>query len=336
MVDLEELCAQLQDTLQREREQQMHQRQQYEMKIQQVLHDRDEAIRVKSIEAADYRRQVNAMRDYIHDHQLDHQPPRVNAYTAASDMNNIATDMSEINFEDEWDTEFNSLIVNEDMRMEEYDSMQRQATPKPPPTVNEKKVDTEFSWHTFYMCLLFGAVVVSAGGQVSKLANGSSDLSALPKVSDEYRVDAQNVLKAVMASDAQSAQEMIPQRPVNFVSRSSGGVSEPSHGSVAPKQPQSTLDKISNTLTTPTRHQQLQQAFSLTPASYNHIMHPMDELNNDSGSDYLDSPRPSRIDQAYAAYQAKEQASGFKTKAETRSVLSELKEFWEQNKASEQ
>lgn len=340
MIDLEELCATLQETLQREREQQMHQRSQYEMKIQQIIHDRDEAIRAKTIELGDYRRQMNAMKDYIREHQLDRQPHRVATYAAASDMNNIATDMSEFNFEDEWDSEFNTLIVNEDMRMEEYDSMQRQATPKPPPlptTVapSESKPEAEFSWHTFYMCLLFGAVVVSAGGQMSKLNSHTSQLSALPKISDEYRVDAENVLKAVMASDAQSAQEMIPQRPAPAVSTSKIAGSELSQMPHVSKQPPSSLDKLSSTLTTPTRHQELQQAFSLTPASYNHIVDPLGELDNNAGADFPGSPRPSRIDQAYAAYLAKEQASGFKTKAETRSVLSDLKEFWEQAKANE-
>lgn len=335
MVDLEDLCASLQETLQREREQQMHQRQQYEMKIQQIIHERDESIRAKSIEAADYRRQINGMRDYIQEHQLDRQPHRVGTHSATSDMNNIATDMSEINFEDEWDSEF-SLIVNEDLRMDEFDSIQRQATPKPPVLIttstSEKKPEAEFSWHTFYMCLLFGAVVVSAGGQLSKLTNSTSDLSALPKISDDNRLGAENVLKAVMASDAQSAQEMIPQRPAGSGSRATITGSELSQMS---KQQQSTLDRLSSSLTTPTRHQQLQQAFSLTSASYNHIVDPLGELDNNSGSDYAASPRPSRIDEAYAAYQAKEQASGFKTKAETRSVLSELKEFYEQAKAAE-
>lgn len=339
MVDLEDACQSLQETLHREREQQMHQRQQYEMKIQQIIHERDEAIRAKTMELADTRRQMNALQDHVREHQLDRQPRRNHAYSTTSDMNNIATDMSEFNFEDDWDQEFNSIIGNEDMRMDEFDSMQRQATPKPPTSAsmvsNEKKPEVEFSWGTFYMCLLFGAIVVSARGQLSKIKNNTSDLPALPKIPDECRVDAENVLKAVMASDAQSAKEMIPQRPTMPSSRTTISGSELSQISAGPRHPLSTLDRLSSSLTTPTRHQQLQQAFSLTPSSYNHIVDPLGELDNNSGSDYPESPRPSRIDQAYAAYQAKEQASGFKTKAETRSVLSELKEFWEQAKAAE-
>lgn len=142
MVDLEDMCINMQETLQQEREQlqqereqQMHQRQQYEMKIQQVIHERDEALRAKSMELADCRRQMNLLRDYVRDHELDRQPHRAHPYSTTSDMNNIATDMSEINFEDEWEPEFSSLINSEDMRMDEYESMQRQATPKPPSTL---------------------------------------------------------------------------------------------------------------------------------------------------------------------------------------------------------
>lgn len=340
MVDLEEMCVRLQEMLQHEREQQDRQRQQYEMKIQQIMHERGESIRAKSLELADCRRQMNLLRDYVREHELDQQPHRTHPYSSTSDMNNIATDMSEINFEDEWEPTFSSLIANEDMRMDELEPIQRQATPKPPvsasPTVNnEKKPEVEFSWGTFYMCLLFGAVVVSAGGQMSKLTNSSSDLSQLPKISEEYRTDAENVLKAVMASDAQSAQDMIPPRPTMPASRVTISGAELSQMSTGAKQSLSTLDRLSSSLTTPTRQQQLQQAFSLTPSSYNHIVNPLDELDNQSGSDFPESPRPSRLDQAYAAYQAKEQSLGFKTKAETRSVVSELKEFYEQAKAAE-
>lgn len=339
MVDLEEMCTRLQDTVVHEREQHMRQRQQYEMNIQQIIHERDESIRAKSMELADCRRQMNLLRDYVREHELDQQSHRGHPYSATPDLNNIATDMSEIHFEDEWEPEFSSLIASEDMRMDEYESLQRQATPKPPApastTKDDKKAEVEFSWGTFYMCLLFGAVVVSAGGQLSKLTNSTSDLSQLPKISDEYRADAENVLKAVMASDVQSAQEMIPQRPAMPNSRATVTGAELSQISAGSKQPPSTLDRLSSSLTTPTRHQQLQQAFSLTPSSYNHIVNPLDELDNNSGLEYPASPRASRLDQAYAAYQAKEQSLGFKTKAETRSVVSELKEFYEQAKAAE-
>lgn len=341
MVDLEELCAQLQDHMQQDRQQFMLQQQQYEMKIQQIIHERDETIRAKSMELADCRRQMNLLRDYVREHELDQQPHRVSTHSTASDMNNIASDMGGINFEDEWESEFSSLVASEDMRMDEYESMQRQSTPKPPAPSstntnnNEKKAEVEFSWGTFYMCLLFGAVVVSAGGQLSKLTNSTSDLSQLPKISDEYRADAENVLKAVMASDVQSAKEMIPQRPAMPSSRATVTGAELSQISAGSKQTMSTLDRLSSSLTTPTRHQQLQQAFSLTPSSYNHIVNPLDELDTHSDPEYPGSPRPSRLDQAYAAYQAKEQALGFKTKAESRSVVSELKEFYEQAKAAE-
>jgi len=324
MCDIAETYAQLQEQLEMERQQWVHQRQQYEMQVKQMMHDRDEAIRLKTIEAADCRRQMNAMKEYIREHQFERHSQRTSGYAPASDMNNFTSDFSDFNVDDDWETEL-GLFDNADFGSNELDSMQRQATPKPPVPPTDKKADADFSWNTFYMCLLFGAVVVSAGGQLSKLANGSTEMP-LPTVSDEYRADAENVLKAVMSSNPQSAQEMIPARSASAsVPRTTISGPELSQMSFTSRQQQSGLDRLSSTLTTPSRHQQLQQAFAMTPASYNHIMDPLSELNDDDAdADLPDSPKQSRLDQAMAAFHAKKsevEKAGFPSRASERSAL---------------
>lgn len=324
MYDIEEACAQAQEQLEIERQQWMQQRQQYETHIKHMMHERDEAIRVKTMEAADCRRQMNAMKEYIRDHQLERHSQRTNGYAPASDMNNFTSDFSDFNVDDDWETEL-GLFDNSDFESSELDPMQRQATPKPPVAAANKKADADFSWNTFYMCLLFGAVVVSAGGQLSKLAIGSNDMP-LPTVSDEYRVDAENVLKAVMSSNPQSAEEMIPARSASAsVPRTTISGSELSQMSFASRQQQSGLDRLSSTLTVPSRHQQMQQVFAMSPASYNHIMDPLGQLtDDDADADLPDSPKQSRLDQAMAAFHAKKtevEKAGFPSRASERSAL---------------
>lgn len=342
MCDLEDACAQLQEQLEMERQQWMHQRQQYEMQVKQTMHDRDEAIRAKTIEAADCRRQMNAMKEYIRDHQLERHSQRLNGYAPASDMHNFTSDFSDFNVDDDWETEL-GLFDNPDFTSSELDPMQRQATPKPAASTINKTADADFSWNTFYMCLLFGAVVVSAGGQLSKLVTSSNEMP-LPTVSDEYRADAENVLKAVMLSNPQSAQEMIPARSATAsVPRTTISGSELSQMSFTSGQQQSGLGRLSSTLTVPSRHQQLQQAFAMTPASYNHIMDPLSELNDDDADANLpDSTKQSRLDQAMAAFHAKKtevEKSGFPSRASERSalnvpdtVMNDFRDFVRQNK----
>jgi len=108
-------------------------------------------------------------------------------------------------------------------------------------------------------------------------------------------------------------------------------------------QQQSGLDRLSSTLTVPSRHQQLQQAFAMTPASYNHIMDPLSELNDDDADANLpDSTKQSRLDQAMAAFHAKKtevEKSGFPSRASERSalnvpdtVMNDFRDFVRQNK----
>ncbi|KAK5073893.1 hypothetical protein LTS08_002009 [Lithohypha guttulata] len=317
MVGLEEAVTQLQEQLQIEREQWATQRQQYDIQVNTLLHERNEAIRQKTIEAADTRRQLNAMKEYCRE-----QSQRSHGYTAASDINNMASDFSEIGFDDDWEHEF-SLIDNS-----ELDNMQRQATPKPSTMAVASKADTDFSWNTLYMCLLFGAVVVSAGGQISKLGQSTTEV-ALPAVSDLNRADAQNVLNA-LSSDSQSAQDMGPSNSAMAIACTSAP--QPSAAGIdfsyTPAESRSSFEELSSALTTPSRHQYMQQALSMTPASYNHITNPLAGFDDDADADLPDSPRPkpagSRLEQAMRALNANKtpaEKAGFISRAQERSAL---------------
>lgn len=291
MSDLQTAVNQLSDQLHIEREQWTNQRQQYDIQIQQLLQERDEAIKQKTLETADARRQLNAMREYIREQQ---QKP--SGYGPASDMNNIASDFDDFSLDNEWEHEF-SLIENGELVTDENENTQRQAAPKPTP-VKSEKAETEFSWNTFYMCLLFGALAVSAGGQLAK--NG--DDIKLPTVSDLHRADAQNVLNAVLSSNSRPSQELITAKSISATATSAADFSYTS------ARAHSEFDTLSSALTTPSKEQELQQIFAMTPADYNHITNPLAQFEDDADADLPDSPRPrpvgTRLERALAAFNA--------------------------------
>jgi hypothetical protein len=65
--ELEDTVTQLEAAFHQERQQWLHERQQYEHFIQQLSVDRDEAIRTKTLETTELRRQVNFLKDTVRD-----------------------------------------------------------------------------------------------------------------------------------------------------------------------------------------------------------------------------------------------------------------------------
>lgn len=305
----------------------MHQRQQYEQFIQSLQYERDEAIRTKTLETAELRRMNNILKDSVRD--LERQQASRNFPSNAS--NTFATDFSDfraLDLEDTWEDEF-SLINSEDLKMEEPDSLQRQATPRPPtssiqpsvptslPKPIDVKVDTGFSWNTFYMCLLSGAFIVSQAGSKAANAASSAEMVApnMPILSDDYRAEAGQVLSAVLASGPDVAHEMLPPRPA--------ASTQDEFGPIMSGPATSVLDNLHASLTTPSRQQQAAAAFSMSAASYNHITNP-DGIFDDDDDDGAE-PKPTRLQQLFAHMQAEkddiDKMNGLSGKASQRSVL---------------
>jgi len=344
--ELEETITQLESTLNHEREQWMQQRQQYDQFIHQLQYDRDEAIRTKTLETAELRRMNNVLKDCIRD--LERQQS-ARGYMSSSDA--FSTDFSNfgaLDIEDNWDDEF-SLINRDDLKMEDSDALQRQATPRPPPppasstqppmTTSSKAVDTKseggFSWNTFYMCLLFGAFIASNTGTKDPSSTSAAAIlpSSIPPLSEDYRAEAGNVLKAVLDSAPESASELMPSRPALGYANSNLPITvsgselsrmNPHQSSTsASTNGASTLDALHTTLTTPTRHQQTAAAFTLSAASYNHIANGDGAFDDDD--EELVEVKPTRLQQLFASMQAErdgiDRMSGLSSKARERSVL---------------
>lgn len=322
----------MEHTLNQEREQWLHQRQQYEQFIQSIQYERDEAIRTKTLETADLRRMNNILKDTVRDLERQ-QATRNFPSNASNDFANDFGDFRALDLEDTWEDEF-SLIDSEDLKMDESDSLQRQATPRPPTTSIQPatpanpaksvdvKVDAGFSWNTFYMCLLSGAFIVSQAGSKAADATSATDMAAanMPVLSDDYRAEAGQVLSAVLASGPEVVQEMLPPRAAPSAQNEFGVIMS----QMTPSGPTpSVLDTLHASLTTPSRQQQAAAAFSMSAASYNHITNP-DGIFGDDEDDEADA-KPTRLQQLFAHMQAEkddiDKMTGLSGKASQRSVL---------------
>jgi hypothetical protein len=263
----------------------MQMRAQYDYHLRELEFQRDEAVRSKTTETQDLRRQNNALKEVVRDLENQRRAHQFVSSTPAEiqpHQDNFTPDFNSfdhLGIDDNWDA--GSLFGNEDYTKMDHTGPPQQSTPKPHPakaavTVDaaSSKPDLPFSWNAFYMCLLFGAFIASK----SNGSTSSSQLSArIPPLSEDYRAEAGAVLKAVLASTPESASALFPQP--------SASASITRHQPSAP----SNLDAMHSTLTSPTRAQELVSAFSLSAASYNHINHAFDDPSSPSHLDIFQS-----------------------------------------------
>ncbi|KIW18546.1 hypothetical protein PV08_02834 [Exophiala spinifera] len=334
--EMENTIAHLEATLLQEREQWARQRQQCEQYIQRLQYERDEAIRTKTLDTADLRRQNNILKDTVRDLER-HQHIKAFSNNPADAFTNDFTNFRSLDLEDTWDSEF-SLINPDDLKLEENESLQRQATPRPPTSTQhvggdslDVKVDAGFSWNTFYMCLLAGAFIVSQTGSSSTNAATSAAVitSTMPALADDYRAEAGNVLNAVLASSAAGAHEALPSRPaaanMDHSNYQQANLAQSDRVPNAGRAAETSLDSLHATLTTPSRQQQTSAAFSLSASSYNHIANGDSVFDDDSDDVEIVEVKPTRLQQLFANMQAErdgiDKMAGMSSKACERSVL---------------
>lgn len=331
--DLTDKVAHLENALTQERDVLLQQQQHYESFIQGLQYERDEAIRTKTIETADLRRQNTFLKDCVRD--LERQQASRSISTPQDTFHADFHGFDSLDLGEEgWENDF-SLIDNSEFRMDDEDSPQRQLTPKPPaappvpalvPTSQSSKPESGFSWNTFYMCLLFGAFFASQSSSKGPPAGLTDDkthpTSTLSSLSEEYRVEAGNVLKAVLATDGD-----------HNADRPSSSSMAPPTSSRSATLPPSSLHTLSTQLTTPTRQQQGAAAFALTPSQYEHITNPEGLGNNHNyrarssspAREDFKHPRPTPLQAMFSSMQAErddvERAMGLGSKARERSVI---------------
>lgn len=303
MSDLQDEARQLQEALQRETDLRLHQQQEYEHYIQNLSFERDEAIRTKTLETAELRKMNNILKDHIRDYERQ----LASGNNLQNDFSNEFSSFDDPDIEDNsWDDGF-ALINNNDFNNE---TIEQTAVARAPPqpasnSTTEPKPDTPFSWNAFYMCLLFGAFIASNSSANSK--------PAVPVLSEEYRAESVNVLKAVLASGPDQSYGLLPPAPaasqhVRPHARSGASTAVPGPGMARmAAAPQNSLEALHTCLTTPSRRQRETAAFSLSAASYDHLTNPDPFLSGPDAPDESFEAKPSRLQTAFNAMQESRQ-----------------------------
>jgi hypothetical protein len=302
---LEEIVASLQKReaeLMREKNEWIAQQQQITTYLENMHIEKDEMIRSHTLETAELRKKNNILLETVE--KLEHggkttmaDQAQAHAHIQTADFTgfeNLSMDTGP------WD-EFgmaNGLAIQDAVPASHghphahvHSQAQAQAHPQSQSlqvtdrAADKPTSDYPFSWNAFYMCLLFGAFIASN-------ANTSLAGRSLPQLSEEYRTESANVLKAVLASSppdlthpsAIAVSASAPQPSITMDMTQMGA----SHAR------SSTLDELHDTLVLPSEEQERAQVFALNADQYNSLT-----TFQDDGAPF--KAQPSNLQAALAA-----------------------------------
>ncbi|OGE50886.1 hypothetical protein PENARI_c015G02733 [Penicillium arizonense] len=246
--------------------------------------EKDEVIRVHTLETAELRKKNNILMETV-----DKLERGVNVKPVPEATPGDFTGFENLTMDTHWD-DF-AMTTGVPMQQDHLQArthavnVSQQMQPKAP----EKSTgDLPISWNAFYMCLLFGAFIASNSTSIP----GRS----LPQLSEEYRAESANVLKAVLASspgqDLTHAAHATASGPnPATISGMEMGQMGAQHQQVGP----SALDQLHDTLVMPTEQQEREQVFALNADQYNSLT-----TFEDDGAGFKPQ-QPSSLQQALAA-----------------------------------
>lgn len=251
----------------REKGEWMAQQQQISQYVEGLHMEKDEMIRVHTLETAELRKKNNILMETVEKLERGGKPTMADNHAGEfAGFENLGIDGHP------WEefTITNGLSMSDPVPQP---AVQQQShtvaqTNDRPEKSNTSTSDYPFSWNAFYMCLLFGAFIASN--------NPSLPGRSLPQLSEEYRAESANVLKAVLAS---SPPELA--RPTNHAAVSASASATASRPTTitglemtqmgpAPTS-SSTLDELHDTLVMPTEEQERAQVFALNADQYNSL-----------------------------------------------------------------
>jgi hypothetical protein len=254
--------------------------------IESMHMEKDEVIRVHTLETAELRKKNNILMETVDKLERGIKPIQENPTGDFNGFDNFAMETNS------WE----DFPMN-GMPMQEPHQPTSQIKP------SEKSTELPISWNAFYMCLLFGAFIASNSTSIP----GHS----LPQLSEEYRAESANVLKAVLASS--------PSHDLTHA-LGTGTSTGPAPATIsgmemAQMSVPSTLDQLHNTLIMPTQTQEREQVFSLNANQYNSLTTFQD--------DGFKPQQPSTLQQALAAMQntAARQSQMASSDVHSRSVM---------------
>lgn len=229
----------------REKSEWMGAQQQINQYIEGMHMEKDELIRVHTIETTDLRKKNNVLKESVEKLERQAKAPVSNEF----EFENLTMDAAP------WD-DF-GISMDTDSAMVPVNNNNNNKAP-------EKSGDSPFSWNAFYMCLLFGAFIAS---------NASSTLSSrLPQLSEEYRAESANVLKAVLNPEAPSATAASAASAPAGAPAASGAAAASLPATISgAEMAQMTGSNSLDALTMPTKQQEHEQVFALNADQYNSL-----------------------------------------------------------------
>ncbi|KAJ5591892.1 uncharacterized protein N7459_002261 [Penicillium hispanicum] len=292
---LEDMVASLRKReadLLREKGEWISQQQQITQYLEGVHMEKDEMIRVHTLETAELRKKNNILMETVEKFERGIKPSGPENHPG--DFSGFENMSMEGHPWEEF-TMANGLSMPDSMPApatavaHSHSMVQMNERPAEKPAAPTS--DYPFSWNAFYMCLLFGAFIASN----NTLLPGRS----LPQMSEEYRAESANVLKAVLAS---SPSEVAHPASHGAVSASVAAGPEPTAitgmdmGQMGPAPVgSSALDELHDTLVMPTADQERAQVFAINADQYNSLT-----TFEDDGSGFKPQ-QPSDLQQALAA-----------------------------------
>ncbi|KAJ5698645.1 hypothetical protein N7462_000650 [Penicillium macrosclerotiorum] len=282
---LEEMVA----SLQKEKNEWIAQQQQITQYLEGMHLEKDEMIRMHTLETAELRKKNNILLETVEKLERGIKPTmadnQASEFPGFDNMGMNTHPWDEFGMANDMPMHDSVSGTHAAVVHSQSQAPMTQVAERAPEKSIQATSDSPFSWNTFYMCLLFGAFIASNSNAIP----GRS----LPQLSEEYRAESANVLKAVLASSPPDLAHS-----ANTVAGASGlaGLDMGARlGSVpAPPRP-STLDELHDTLVMPTEDQERAQMFSLNAEQYNSLT----TFEDDSAA--FKPQQPSNLQQALAA-----------------------------------
>ena len=285
--DLEEALKLRETEFLREKNEWAAAQQQVNQYIDNLHMEKEEMVRKHTLETGELRKKNTILREHIEKLETTVKPAANPASfpNEFSDYENVTMDNSP------W----------EDFSMINEFSLEADAPAPPPPAApctslilpnknsDKPSSDHPFSWNAFYMCLLFGAFIASNKSSASN--------PAIPNLSDEYRAESANVLKAILESNHESS-HLATAAPGPSSSATAALPTTISGAEMAEMTGQGAtpiLDSFHNRFAAPTKEQEDQQAFALTADQYNTLT-----TFDEDAMDYK-SHQPSNLQQTFNA-----------------------------------
>ncbi|KAH8692172.1 hypothetical protein BGW36DRAFT_400249 [Talaromyces proteolyticus] len=251
-----------------------------------ALHmQKDELIRTHTLETAELRKKNNILREAMEKMEQQLKTSNPTTFTTEfGEFENIPMESSpweDFSMVNEMSLDAEPVAVPDNSL-----SLVPIKTEKTDKVINQ--ADYPFSWNAFYMCLLFGAFIASNSASLSS--------AALPKLSDEYRAESANVLKAVLASAPSDVTNPSTHTASTHLPTTISGAEMAHMATPSQAQPQpSPLEQLHTNLAMPTKQQENEQVFALNPEQYNALTTFEDDI------DFKPPQQPSNLQQALAA-----------------------------------